>query len=92
MPSLRIASPSAAAAFILVDMLAEQHATASPQPGQGWEVVVPLAGRGNGVVPFCLAATREWLDTCGLRSTSIQLDGHTHLLSGSRSSRSVHGS
>lgn len=80
MPSLCITSPSAAAAFVLVELLSEHGATAGPDRSGGWEIVVSLDGKGRGTVPACLAGAQEWLDTCGLPSTTIRLDGHTHLL------------
>jgi hypothetical protein len=86
MPHIRITSPTSAAAFALVDLLAEYGATAGPIRSGGWEIVVPLDEAERGQVPGALAATREWLDFCGFSSTSVTLDGHTHLLRDSRSS------
>jgi hypothetical protein len=85
MPHIRITSPTHAAAFALADLLLEYGATAGQTSAGGWEVVVSLDGPVPGRVPAALAATREWLEFCGFESTSVSLDGHTHLLRSSRS-------
>lgn len=83
MSPLRVSSPTAEAALALAELLAGHGATAGRDADGGWEVMVPLMGAGRGTIPEALAATREWLDGYGLRSTSVTLDGHTHLLRGS---------
>jgi hypothetical protein len=83
MAPLRICSPTAEAAHALVGMLTAYGATASPDSDGRWEVTVPLMGAGRGTIPEALAATREWLDLFSFGSTSVTLDGHTHLLRGS---------
>lgn len=82
MTSIRITSPSAASALVLADLMADHGATATPV-GDRWEVVVPLTDASREGVAFCLATAREWLDRCGLESTTVTLDGETHLLRGS---------
>ena len=83
MASLRISSPSSAAALLLVDLLSDHGATATQDPGGDWQITVPLDGA-RGVVPQTVAVARQWLDQCGLHSVPIMLDGHTHLLRGDR--------
>src|SRR5687768_6401305 len=85
MAHIRITSPTAAAAYVLVGLLAEYGATAGETRAGGWEVVIPLDAPHDGQVPTTLSVTREWLDLCGLGSTSVTLDGHTHLLLDTRS-------
>ena len=80
MEAIRISSPTAGAAFILVELLAEHGATASPDVNGDWEVVVPLNGSRRGTIPVTLSVAQQWLDFCGLASTSVILDGETHLL------------
>lgn len=82
---LRIAAPSAAAAFLLVDKLAPFGARAESSTAGKWDIIVPLRGARREAVPTAIAATRDWLDECGLESTSMTIDGHTHLLRGSGS-------
>ena len=90
MASLRIEAPSAAAAFVLVDRLTSLGASAEGTSRGGWAIVVPLDGSPKGTVPECLARTREWLDLCSLPSTSVTVDGHTHLLHSDRLPAGVH--
>ena len=81
MAPLIISSPTAAAAYVLVDLLDEHcRAVASPQLDSTWEVRVELSNAPRNILPLSLAAAREWLDRCGLASASVTLDGHTHLL------------
>jgi hypothetical protein len=84
MASLRIEAPSAAAAFVLVDRLTALGASAEQTSRGGWAIVVPLDGSPKGTVPECLARAQEWLDLCSLASTSVTVDGHTHLLRSNR--------
>jgi hypothetical protein len=90
MPPLNITSPSSAAALLLVDLLAEHGATATQHPDGHWEISVPLTGANRAVVPQTIAAARAWLDECGIHSTPITLDGHTHLLHGERAWTAMH--
>jgi hypothetical protein len=83
MEPIRISSPTATAAFVLVELLDEYHATANFDEHGRWQVVVPLDESGPSRV-CVISATREWLERCGLPFTSITLDGQTHLLQGSR--------
>ncbi|HUQ22414.1 MAG TPA: hypothetical protein VM049_05305 [Gaiellaceae bacterium] len=80
MEPIRISAPTAAAAFALVELLPGQQATATSDHDGRWEVVVPLRGSGRTLVPSTLSAIREWLEACGLSSTSVRLDGQPHLL------------
>ena len=80
MAHIRISSPSAAAAFVLTDLLGERGVTASPQADGTWEVAMTLDGSGPETVPVVLSAAREWLDTCGLSGTRIQVGAQTHSL------------
>jgi hypothetical protein len=84
MAPLRISSPSAAAALLLVDLLSDNDATATQHADGHWEITVPLAGANRAVVPQTLAVARAWLDQCGIYSASVTFDGHTHLLHGER--------
>lgn len=88
MASLIISSPTAAAAYELVDLLnGHCRAVASPQLDSTWEVRVELSNAPRNILPLSLAAAREWLDRCGLASASVTLDGHTHLLRGGAGAR-----
>jgi hypothetical protein len=81
MGAITFASPNAAAAYVLVDLLNEHcRATATALADRTWEVCVELDGAPRDTVPFSLAAAREWLAQCELPATSVSLDGHTHLL------------
>ena len=84
MASLRISSPSSAAALLLVDLLSDHGAAATQDPSGDWQITVPLDGAARGVVPQTLAVAREWRAECGLHSVPIMIDGHTHLLHGDR--------
>ena len=88
MAPLIISSPTAAAAYELVDLLnGHCRAVASPQLDSTWEVRVELSNAPRNILPLSLAAARAWLDRCGLASASVTLDGHTHLLRGSSGAR-----
>ena len=81
MGAITFASPTAAAAYVLVDLLNEHcRATATALADRTWEVCVELDGAPRDTVPLSLAAAREWLAQCELPATSVSLDGHTHLL------------
>jgi hypothetical protein len=84
MAPLIISSPTAAAAYMLVDLLHEHcKAEASPHIDSTWEIRVELSNAPRDVLPASLSTAREWLDQCGLRSASVSLNGHTYLLRGS---------
>lgn len=86
---VRITSPSAAAAFVLVDLLAEHGAIATLRPGEEWEIAIPLDHVGSATLPAMLSTASDWLEHCGLASTAIVIDGHTHVLCRRRPERSV---
>jgi hypothetical protein len=81
MSQIRFSSPTATAAFVLVELLGEQGATVSPKGDKTWEVEVTL-GRSAGpkTLPIVLSIAREWLDTCGLPGTRVSVGAQTHLL------------
>lgn len=84
MAPLIISSPTAAAAYTLVDLLHEHcNAVATPQMDSSWQVCVELTGAPRDVLPATLSAAREWLDRCGLASAPVAFDGQTYLLRGS---------
>ena len=76
---LRIEAPSATTALTLAESLEELRARAISEGGR-WAVVVSLRGAAPGTVPEALSRTRDWLMECDVSTTSITLDGHTHLL------------
>jgi hypothetical protein len=79
-----ISSPTAAAAFVLVDLLNDHcDAVATPQADRTWEIRIELGHASRNVLPLTLSSAREWLDQCRLPSASVALDGETHLLRGS---------
>jgi hypothetical protein len=80
MASMRIFSPSAAAALVLADRLFKHGATAMHEEGGNWQILVPLDGASGATVSQALSAARDWLDECGLDAASVTLDGRTHLL------------
>jgi hypothetical protein len=80
MASIRMASPSAAAAFVLAGLLDNYSATADRDPNGKWEIAISLDGAPRGSVPDILRIVADWLDECGLRATTIALDNHTHLI------------
>ena len=81
MTTLAFTSPTAAAAFILVDLLAEHcRADTTRRPDGSWEVHVALDKAPRSTVPATLATAAEWLDECGLSATTVTLNGDTYLL------------
>lgn len=81
MSSLRIDAPSAAAAFVLVDLLGERcKATSTGRPDGSWEISVPLNGGARATVSNALSAATEWLAQCGLESAAVTIDGRTRVL------------
>jgi hypothetical protein len=74
MSQIRISSPTAAAAFVLVELLGDQGATASPKGDGTWEVAVSMrrSSRPN-TLHIVLSIAREWLDTCGLPGTRVSV-------------------
>ena len=81
MTSLRITSPSAAAAFVLVDMLEEHGGTTTAPQGDGtWEITVGLNGSALSALPRALSCVQQWLKQCGLNSAVVTLDDQTHIL------------
>jgi len=81
MSQVLISSPTAAAAFVLVELLGAQGATASQKADGTWEVAITL-GRSGGpkTLPIVLSVAREWLDTCRLPGTRVSVGAHTHSL------------
>jgi hypothetical protein len=81
MSQIRISSPTAAAAFVLVELLGEQGGTVSPKGDGSWEIAVTL-GRSGGpkTLPIVLSIAREWLDTCGLPGTRVSVGAQVHSL------------
>jgi hypothetical protein len=77
---VRISSPTAAAAFILIDLLGDSDVTASRQADGTWEVVVALRRTGPTTLPFVLSAARDWLSICALPGTRISVGDRTHTL------------
>ena len=75
---IRISSPTAAAAFVLTDLLGERGVTASPLADGTWEVVTTLNGRGQETLSIVLSAARDWLRTCALPSTQVTIGAQTH--------------
>jgi hypothetical protein len=80
MSQIRISSPSAAAAFVLVDLLGERGVTASPKGDGTWEVVMTLDGSGPETLSVALSAARDWLRTCALPGTRVSVGAQTHSL------------
>ena len=80
MSQIRITSPTAAAAFVLTDLLGERGVTASPQADGTWEVVMTLNGSGPETLSIVLAAARDWLRTCELPGTQVSVGAQTHSL------------
>ena len=80
MSQVRISSPTAAAAFVLTDLLGERGVTLSPQADGSWEVVMTLDGSGPETLPIVLSAARDWLRTCGLPSAQVSVGAQTHSL------------
>ena len=80
MSQIRISSPTAAAAFVLVELLGERGVTASPQADGTWEVAMNLDGSGPETLSIVLSAARDWLRTCALPGTRISVGAQTHSL------------
>lgn len=80
MQPLLVHAPVADLALRLTERLEGFGAVAENRPGDGWTVVVPLERADRDLVPACLAATRDALAEVGLAATSVELDGHTHLI------------
>jgi hypothetical protein len=93
MSSLRISSPSAAAAFVLVDLL-ETHCGATraePHRDGSWQITLDLNGGSRSSVAQALSVAQEWLAQCGLPAASITIDEELHLLcDGGSSSVAMH--
>ena len=84
MAPLIISSPTAAAAFLLLDRLHEHcDAVATPRIDSTWEIRVELGEAPRDILPLALSAANEWVDRCGLRAVTVWVDGRTHLLHGS---------
>ena len=79
MSQIRISSPTAAAAFVLVDLLGERGITARAQADGTWEVAMALGSRPE-ALPVVLSAARDWLLVCGLPGTRIKVGAETHSL------------
>ena len=77
---VRISSPTAAAAFVLVDLLGERGVTARPEADGTWEVAMALDGSGQETLSIVLSAARDWLHTCGLSETRVRVGAQTHSL------------
>lgn len=85
MEPLQIDVPNPRSGMVLAAKLARIGANAElVSDGGGLRVSVSLRFAGRELVPRSLAATREWLEECELDSTSVRLDGHTHLLRADR--------
>ena len=80
MLQIRISSPTPAAAFILIDLLGERGVTASPRADGTSEIAMTLDGSGQRTLPIVLSAARNWLDTCGLSGTRVQVGVQTYSL------------
>ena len=80
MSEIRISSPTAAAAFVLTDLLGERGVTATPQADGTWDVLVTLDGSGPETLSIVLSAARDWLRTCALPGTQVSVGARTHSL------------
>ena len=80
MSQIRISSPTAAAAFVLIELLGERGVTASPVADGTWEVAVNLDGSGPERLSIVLSAARDWLRTCALPGTRVSIGAQTHSL------------
>jgi hypothetical protein len=75
MDSIRFRAPSAAAAFILVDLLVDKCETRATRQDDGtWLIAADLNGSARSTVPQVLSSGRDWLAICGLSSASVGLD------------------
>lgn len=84
MEPLRVHAPDADLAEVLRARLERFGAAAASRDDGTWLVEVPLAAAPRETVPRTLAATRDWLEECGLSATSVELDGHAHLIRAQR--------
>jgi len=82
MSQIRISSPTAAAAFVLVELLGERGVTASPLADGTWEVAMNLDGSGPEKLSIVLSAARDWLRTCALPGTRVSVGARTALTRG----------
>lgn len=89
MEPLRIHAPAAELAELLRARLADFRAGTETRGDGTWLVTVPLHAAARDAVPRSLAATRDWLAECGLRATSVELDGHAHLIRAERARASA---
>jgi hypothetical protein len=80
MSQVRISSPTAAAAFFLVELLGERGVTARSLADGTWEVALSLNGSGPENLPSVLSTTRGWLRSCGLPGTQVTVGAETHSL------------
>ena len=80
MSQICISSPTAAAAFVLIELLGERGVTARPSADGTWEVVTNLDGSGPETLSIVLSAAREWLRTCALPGTRVSVGAQTHSL------------
>ncbi len=84
MEPLRVHAPAEELADLLRARLEPYRAAAAARDDGSWRVEVPLHRAPRETVPRVLAATRDWLEECGLSATTIELDGHAHLIRGAR--------
>ena len=80
MSQIRISSPTAAAAFVLIELLGERGVTARPLADGTWEIVTTLDGSGPETLSTVLSAARDWLRTCALPGTRVSVGAQTHAL------------
>ena len=78
MSHVRISSPTAAAAFVLVELLG--GGDARPLADGTWEVVTSLNGSGPESLSSVLSTARAWLRTCALQGTRVSIGTDTHAL------------
>ena len=78
MSQIRISSPTAAATFVLVELLGERGVTAEAEGT--WEVAMNLDGSGPETLSIVLSAARDWLRTCALSGTRVSVGAQTHSL------------
>ncbi len=78
---MRIETPDAAGAFMLVQQLASTDANVVEAGDDRWEVQVSLNGlSAQDRVPQILGSVRRWLANEGLAETTVTLDGDSYLL------------
>lgn len=80
MSEVRISSPTAAAAFVLVELLGERGVAARPLSDGTWEIVTNLNGTEPRSLSSVLSTVREWLRTCALPGTRVCVGAQTHSL------------